>query len=114
MGHENIQTTLRYQKVTSRRAESIAKQALETLVYKLFLIALFASWGCKPKPTPSKTLSPKGSKLFSSGLPQLKHSAFATAKPRQSGDATVGQWEERRDGDRVAWEAGAILSITQS
>jgi integrase/recombinase XerD len=32
MGHENIQTTLRYQKVTSRRAESIAKQALETLV----------------------------------------------------------------------------------
>ena len=31
MGHENIQTTLRYQKVTSRRAESVAKQALETL-----------------------------------------------------------------------------------
>ncbi|MGC1309454.1 MAG: tyrosine-type recombinase/integrase [Phormidesmis sp.] len=31
MGHESIQTTLRYQKVTSRRAESIAKQALEKL-----------------------------------------------------------------------------------
>ena len=32
MGHENIQTTLRYQKVTSRRAESVAKQALEKLL----------------------------------------------------------------------------------
>lgn len=32
MGHENIQTTLRYQKVTSRRAESIAKQALGKLL----------------------------------------------------------------------------------
>lgn len=32
MGHESIQTTLRYQKVTSRRAESVAKQALETLL----------------------------------------------------------------------------------
>ena len=32
MGHENIQTTLRYQKVTSRRAEFVAKQALEKLV----------------------------------------------------------------------------------
>lgn len=32
MGHENIQTTLRYQKVTSRRAESVAKQALKTLL----------------------------------------------------------------------------------
>jgi integrase/recombinase XerD len=32
MGHENIQTTLRYQKVTSRRAELVAKQALETLL----------------------------------------------------------------------------------
>ena len=32
MGHENIQTTLRYQKVTSRRAETVAKQALETLL----------------------------------------------------------------------------------
>ncbi|WP_121971147.1 tyrosine-type recombinase/integrase [Leptolyngbya sp. BC1307] len=32
MGHENIQTTLRYQKVTSRRAESVAKQALENLL----------------------------------------------------------------------------------
>jgi integrase/recombinase XerD len=32
MGHENIQTTLRYQKVTSRRAETIAKQALEKLL----------------------------------------------------------------------------------
>ena len=31
MGHESIQTTLRYQKVTSAHAESIAKQALETL-----------------------------------------------------------------------------------
>ena len=32
MGHESIQTTLRYQKVTSRRAESVAKQALEILL----------------------------------------------------------------------------------
>ena len=32
MGHESIQTTLRYQKVTSRRAEAVAKQALETLL----------------------------------------------------------------------------------
>lgn len=32
MGHENIQTTLRYQKVTSKRAESVAKQALEILL----------------------------------------------------------------------------------
>ena len=32
MGHESIQTTLRYQKVTSRRAESVAKQALNTLL----------------------------------------------------------------------------------
>ena len=32
MGHESIQTTLRYQKVTSRRAESVAKQALEMLL----------------------------------------------------------------------------------
>ncbi|MGC1528029.1 MAG: tyrosine-type recombinase/integrase [Phormidesmis sp.] len=32
MGHESIQTTLRYQKVTSRRAASVAKQALETLL----------------------------------------------------------------------------------
>jgi len=32
MGHENIQTTLRYQKVTSKRAESVAKQALEKLL----------------------------------------------------------------------------------
>ena len=31
MGHESIQTTLRYQKVTSRRAEVVAKQALEKL-----------------------------------------------------------------------------------
>lgn len=31
MGHQNIQTTLRYQKVTSSRAEEIAKQALEKL-----------------------------------------------------------------------------------
>lgn len=32
MGHENIQTTLRYQKVTSARAEAVAKQALEKLI----------------------------------------------------------------------------------
>ena len=32
MGHQDIQTTLRYQKVTSRRAESVAKQALNTLL----------------------------------------------------------------------------------
>lgn len=32
MGHESIQTTLRYQKVTSRRAEAVAKQALNTLL----------------------------------------------------------------------------------
>ncbi len=32
MGHESIQTTLRYQKVTSRRAESVAKQALNQLL----------------------------------------------------------------------------------
>ncbi len=31
MGHENIQTTLRYQKVTSRRAEAVAKQAFDKL-----------------------------------------------------------------------------------
>jgi len=30
-GHENIQTTLRYQKLTSRRAEAVAKQALDKL-----------------------------------------------------------------------------------
>lgn len=32
MGHESIQTTLRYQKVTSRRAETVAKQALDKLL----------------------------------------------------------------------------------
>ena len=32
MGHESIQTTLRYQKVTSRRAASVAKQALDKLL----------------------------------------------------------------------------------
>jgi len=32
MGHTNIQTTLRYQKVTSSRAESAAKKALEILI----------------------------------------------------------------------------------
>lgn len=32
MGHSSIQTTLRYQKVTSSRAEKVAKQALETLL----------------------------------------------------------------------------------
>lgn len=31
MGHTNIQTTLRYQKVTSSRAEEIAKRALDIL-----------------------------------------------------------------------------------
>ncbi|MEM9924830.1 MAG: tyrosine-type recombinase/integrase [Cyanobacteria bacterium P01_D01_bin.50] len=31
MGHENIQTTLRYQKVTSARAENVARKALEIL-----------------------------------------------------------------------------------
>ena len=31
MGHENIQTTLRYQKVTSSRAEEVAKRALAEL-----------------------------------------------------------------------------------
>ncbi len=32
MGHENIQTTLRYQKVTSQRAEMVAHQALGALI----------------------------------------------------------------------------------
>ena len=32
MGHQDIQTTLRYQKVTSRRAEMVAKKALNTLL----------------------------------------------------------------------------------
>ncbi|QFS52190.1 hypothetical protein [Nostoc sphaeroides] len=32
MGHENIQTTLRYQKITSSRAESVAQSALNNLV----------------------------------------------------------------------------------
>ena len=32
MGHESIQTTLRYQKVTSRHAETVAKQALDKLL----------------------------------------------------------------------------------
>ncbi|EKU97156.1 site-specific recombinase XerD, partial [Leptolyngbya sp. PCC 7375] len=31
MGHQSIQTTLRYQKVTSARAEMVAKRALKTL-----------------------------------------------------------------------------------
>jgi integrase/recombinase XerD len=31
MGHENIQTTLRYQKVASNRAEEVANKALEIL-----------------------------------------------------------------------------------
>lgn len=31
MGHEKIETTLRYQKVTSSRAEEVAKQALVAL-----------------------------------------------------------------------------------
>lgn len=32
MGHTNIQTTLRYQKVTSSRAEEVAKKALKALI----------------------------------------------------------------------------------
>jgi integrase/recombinase XerD len=32
MGHDNIQTTLRYQKVTSGRAETVAQKALDTLL----------------------------------------------------------------------------------
>jgi integrase/recombinase XerD len=32
MGHDNIQTTLRYQKVTSSRAEIVAQKALDTLI----------------------------------------------------------------------------------
>ena len=35
MGHENIQTTLRYQKVTSARAEEVARQALNSLPFNL-------------------------------------------------------------------------------
>ena len=31
MGHQNIQTTLRYQKVTSQRAETVAQAALAAL-----------------------------------------------------------------------------------
>jgi integrase/recombinase XerD len=31
MGHEKIQTTLRYQKVTSSRAEEVAQKALKLL-----------------------------------------------------------------------------------
>jgi integrase/recombinase XerD len=33
MGHQNIQTTLRYQKVTSQRAETIAQKALDMLTF---------------------------------------------------------------------------------
>ena len=32
MGHDNIQTALRYQKVTSSRAETVAQKALDTLL----------------------------------------------------------------------------------
>ncbi len=32
MGHTNIQTTLRYQKVTSSRVEEVAKKALGILI----------------------------------------------------------------------------------
>lgn len=38
MGHENIQTTLRYQKVTSQRAEGMARQALDALIFSADLI----------------------------------------------------------------------------
>jgi integrase/recombinase XerD len=34
LGHERIQTTLRYQKVTSARAEEVAVKALDRLVYE--------------------------------------------------------------------------------
>jgi integrase/recombinase XerD len=34
MGHQSIQTTLRYQKVTSQRAETVAKKAFESLAKK--------------------------------------------------------------------------------
>jgi len=33
MGHQTIQTTLRYQKVTSHRAEMIARKAFDSLVF---------------------------------------------------------------------------------
>jgi integrase/recombinase XerD len=36
MGHENIQTTLRYQKVTSERAEAAAQNAFMMLSMQLF------------------------------------------------------------------------------
>ncbi len=32
MGHESIQTTLRYSKVTSQKAESAARQAFDVLI----------------------------------------------------------------------------------
>ena len=32
MGHESIQTTLRYQKVTSQKAESAARRAFNVLI----------------------------------------------------------------------------------
>ena len=32
MGHEDLETTLRYQKVTSSRAKEVAKKALENLL----------------------------------------------------------------------------------
>lgn len=35
MGHQNIQTTLRYQKVTSQQAELAAQKALKSLVETL-------------------------------------------------------------------------------
>lgn len=34
LGHQHIQTTLRYQKVTSARAEEVAVQALDKLISK--------------------------------------------------------------------------------
>ena len=34
MGHENIQTTLRYQKVTSQKAEEAAQKAFQKLAIK--------------------------------------------------------------------------------
>jgi integrase/recombinase XerD len=34
LGHEHIQTTLRYQKVTSARAEEVAVKALDELMYE--------------------------------------------------------------------------------
>jgi hypothetical protein len=64
-------------------------------------------------PTPSKTLSPKGSKLFSSGLPQADtlHSPEPEPSLGRAAKAIVGQWWERREGDSLAWEADAKFPV---